>query len=93
MQEGDILQIRGVVREILDEKLNDFEGRINQHFRECRSFCVVKIKQVDESTQKAHERLDKHAQSIKCLDKFKNKIYGALGIVGIVLTMIGIKVW
>lgn len=93
MKDNDLLALQEFFNERVDRLEERLEERFSSHFSECQKLCGATINNVRENTNKAHERLDKHASSIKCLDKFKNRVYGALGMIGIILTIIGTKVW
>jgi len=66
----DLLQVR------INERFELSDQRLQMQFLGCQQLCFEKIDHVEEKTEKAHERLDKHKSSIECLDGFKNKSIG-----------------
>lgn len=69
-----------------EERMDILEVNVKDHIASSYTLLSEKIKHVDESADKAHDRLDRHAVSIQCLKSWKHRIIGGLILLGAILT-------
>lgn len=69
-----------------EERMDILEVNVKEHIVSSYNLLSEKIKHVDESTDKAHERLDRHTVSIQCLKNWKHRIIGGLILLAAILT-------
>ena len=73
-------------------RINALSTRMDDHFSGCRELCLTRLKAVDISTEKAHERLDKQKTAIECLTAHKNREVGFRKAISVVIGVISVLV-
>jgi len=65
--------------ESLEAKLDSLKELVEQEFSLCRENCKLRLDNTEKEVKRAHKRLDNHAESIRCLKRWKNRMVGAIG--------------
>jgi len=73
----------------IKELLDAYMEKMDERCENCRMLSWERHKENSVAIKKAHERLDRHAISIKCLKAYKNRIVGAVGVIAFMLTVLG----
>lgn len=75
------------VQLILD-RMDTMEKNIETQFSMCHQNCMVRIDHVEQTANKAHERLDKHKDKFIDLCGWKNQMAGRLWVLPFIITPI-----
>lgn len=77
---------------VLEEKIDNLKEWMEHEFRLCRENCKLRLENLEDSVNLAHSqidrqnlRLDRHAESIACLTRWKNRLTGAFAAVSTIL--------
>jgi len=60
------------------ERIDLLEENMKEQLCMCNKLCVSKIDFIEKTANKAHDRLDRQSESIKCIIDWKNQMKGRM---------------